>query len=242
VLPSLSIVIPAFDEAASIAATIDDALAVGAGVARELEVIVCNDGSHDATGDIVRVRAAAEPRVRVLDRAANRGIEASMRALYARARHEWIFLNSADRQWPMTALVAMADAAESGADFVIGVRANKRAVYTPYRRAVSWGYERIVRALGAPGGDPGSIKLARRALLHAAVAARGVFAEGERVIRAARCGARVVEVPVDFHRRGAGKATGARGRVVARALVDAARVASSLAIGWPPAEVPESDV
>jgi glycosyltransferase involved in cell wall biosynthesis len=242
-LSSLSIVIPAFDEAASIAATIDDALAIGATVARDLEVIVCNDGSRDATGDIARARAATERRLRVLDRAANRGIEASMRALYARARHEWIFLVSADRQWPMTALVAMADAATTrAADFVVGVRANKRAVYTPYRRAVSWGYERIVRALGAPGGDPGSIKLARRELLHAAVTARGVFAEGERVIRAARAGARVVEVPVEFNRRGAGKATGARGGVVVRALVDAVRVTASLAIGWPRAELPDPDV
>jgi len=242
VLDSLSIVVPAFDEAASIAQTIDDALEVGGGVARELEVIVCNDGSRDATGSIASARAASDPRVRVLDRSGNRGIEASMRALYARACHDWVFLMSADRQWPMTALVPMSEAAERGADFVIGVRQNKRSIYTPYRRAVSWGYERVVRALGAPGGDPGSIKLARRELLHAAVAARGVFAEGERVIRAARGGARVVEVPVAFHSRSAGKATGARSAVVARALVDAVRVASSLALGWPRAELPEPDV
>jgi glycosyltransferase involved in cell wall biosynthesis len=241
-LGSLSIVIPAFNEAESIEATIDDALAVGAGVARDLEVLVCNDGSRDDTGAIARACAGRDARVDVLDRAVNRGIEASMRALYARARGEWVFLMSADRQWPMTSLVAMARVAEEGAEFVIGVRANKRAVYTPYRRLVSWGYERIVRALGAPGGDPGSIKLARRELLHAAVAARGVFAEGERVIRAARGGARVVEVSVEFHRRGAGKASGARRRVVARALVDAVRVTASLALGWPPPELPEPDI
>ena len=241
-LGSLSIVIPAFDEARSIEATVADALAVGSEVTRDLEVLVCNDGSRDGTAELAWECAARDPRVRVLDRANNRGIEASMRALYARARGEWVFLMSADRQWPMTALVAMARAAEAGADFVIGVRANKRAVYTPYRRLVSWGYERIVRALGAPGGDPGSIKLARRELLHAAVAARGVFAEGERVIRAARGGAHVVEVPVEFHRRGAGKATGARRDVVALALVDAVRVAASLALGWPRPELPDPDV
>jgi dolichol-phosphate mannosyltransferase len=241
-LGSLSIVVPAYNEAESIEATIADALAVGGEVTRDLEVIVCNDGSHDDTGGIVLARAGGDTRVRLLDRTHNRGIEASMRTLYAHARGEWVFLMSADRQWPMSVLVPMARAAADGADFVIGVRDNKRAVYTPYRRLVSWGYERIVRALGAPGGDPGSIKLARRELLHAAVAARGVFAEGERVIRAARGGARVVEVPVEFHRRGAGKATGARRDVVARALVDALRVASSLVLGWPRPELPEPDV
>jgi dolichol-phosphate mannosyltransferase len=242
VLPSLSIVIPAYNEAASIEAVVRDALEVGAAYAAALEVIVCDDASRDDTGAIALALAASDPRVVVLRRAENRGIEASMRALYAQARQAWVFLNSADRQWPMTALGPMVAAAEAGADFVIGVRSNKREIYTPYRRAISWGYEQIVRAFGAPGGDPGSIKLARRELLHRAVVARGVFAEGERMIRAARGGARVVEVPVEFHRRGAGKATGARRDVVGRALIDAVRVAASLALGAPAPRLPVSDV
>ena len=241
-LPSLSIVIPAYNEAASIEASVMDALEVGAALAGALEVIVCDDASSDATGAIVDAIAARDSRVVALHRAANRGIEASIRTLYAQARHEWVFLNSADRQWPMTALVPMAAAAEAGADFVIGVRSNKRDVYTPYRRAISWTYERLVRALGAPGGDPGSIKLARRELLHRAVVARGVFAEGERIIRAARSGARVVEVPVEFHRRGASKATGARRDIVVRAVIDAGRVAASLGLGRPAPQLPEPDV
>src|SRR5438105_661563 len=148
-LPSLSIVVPAYNEEESLEATIDDALDVGARVTGELELIVCNDGSRDRTGDIARARADGDTRIRVLDRGRNAGIEASMRALYANARAQWVFLMSADRQWPMQALVPMVEAAERGADFVIGVRPNKRDVYTRYRRAISWGYERIVRALGA---------------------------------------------------------------------------------------------
>ena len=242
VLPSLSIVIPAFNEAASIEASVRDALAVGDQHAAALEVIVCDDASRDATAGILDAIAAREPRLVVLHRPHNRGIEASMRTLYAHARHAWVFLNSADRQWPMTALAAMAPAAEAGADFVIGVRANKREIYTPYRRLLSWSYERLVRALGAPGGDPGSIKLARRELLHRAVVARGVFAEGERIIRAARGGSRVVEVPVEFHRRAAGQASGARRDVVLRALTDVGRVAASLHLGIPAPHLPEPDV
>ena len=238
----LSIVVPAFNEEATIEATVTDAFAAGAQVARELEVVVCDDGSRDRTRAILDEVAARDPRLRVLARRRNRGIEASIRTLYAVARHDWVFLNSADRQWPMTAVVPMAAAVERGADLVIGVRRNKRDVYSRYRQVLSWTYEAVVRRLGAPGGDPGSIKLGRRALLHAAVVARGVFAEGERVVRAARGGARVVEVEVPFARRGSGVATGARRDVVVRAALDVGRVAASLFTGWPRPELPDPEL
>ena len=153
-IDGLSIVVPAYNEEATIAATVTDALAAGAGVARALEVVVCDDGSRDRTRAIVEDLAAADPRVRVVARRRNRGIEASIRTLYAVARHEWVFLNSADRQWPMTALVPMAKAVEQGADLVIGVRRNKRDIYSPYRQVLSWTYEAVVRRLGAPEDYP----------------------------------------------------------------------------------------
>src|SRR6185436_3742774 len=106
-----------------------DALEVGSRLAGVLEVIVCDDASRDQTAGILDAIAAREPSVIVLHRAHNRGIEASIRTLYAQARHAWVFLNSADRQWPMAVLGPMAAAAEAGADFVIGVRSNKREVY-----------------------------------------------------------------------------------------------------------------
>jgi hypothetical protein len=126
-----------------------------------------------------------------------------------------------------------AAARDSGADLVVGVREDKRAVYTPYRRVVSYGYEAIVRLLGSPVGDPGSIKLGRAAALRVPITSRGVFAEGERLIRATRAGYRIIGCPVPFHPRQSGKATGARTDVVARALLDAARVSASLTLGWP---------
>ena len=239
---SLSIVIPAYNESANIEATVRDALRVGGEVTGDLEVVICNDGSADDTGAVLDRLAAEDSRVRVLHRVGNRGIEASIRALYASARCEFVFLISADRQWPMTSLVEMKRGIDDGADLVLGVRRDKRAVYTLYRRAVSYAYERIVRALGAPGRDPGSIKLGRADVLRLPVVSVGVFAEGERVIRAGRSGYRVVEIPVDFEPRTGGKATGARSDVVARAGVDALRVAASLVTGWPRAAAPVSDI
>jgi glycosyltransferase involved in cell wall biosynthesis len=243
-MSSLSIVIPAFNEEGNIEASVTDALAVGARVCPRrdsLEVIVMNDASTDRTGELLERLQQDEPRLRVLTRHENRGIEASIRRLYAAATKEWIFLNSADRQWPMECLVGMAARAEEGADLVVGIRQDKRAVYSAYRQVLSHGYEWVVRALGAPVGDPGSIKLGRAEALRVPIASRGVFAEGERLVRAARQGYRVVECPVEFHSRRAGKATGARPKVVFLAALDVVRTASSLVLGWPGASVPEGE-
>ncbi|NOG72113.1 glycosyltransferase family 2 protein [Roseicella sp. DB1501] len=59
----VSILIPARDEAANIEACLDAALA-SRGVA--IEVVVMDDGSTDGTPEIVRRRAAADPRLRLL--------------------------------------------------------------------------------------------------------------------------------------------------------------------------------
>ncbi len=60
----VSVLIPARDEAAGIAAAIDGALAAGQGLAA-LEVVVLDDGSTDGTADIVRKIAADDLRVRL---------------------------------------------------------------------------------------------------------------------------------------------------------------------------------
>jgi hypothetical protein len=62
--PRISVLIPARDEAANIGAALD---AVLASVGVELEAVVLDDGSADATAGIVRARAALDPRVRLVE-------------------------------------------------------------------------------------------------------------------------------------------------------------------------------
>jgi biofilm PGA synthesis N-glycosyltransferase PgaC len=100
-LRSLSILIPAYNEHATIDAVVADALRVGTELTPTLEVIVCDDGSSDGTGKQLDDIASRDSRVRPLHRLQNRGIEASIRALYAAADHDFAFLISAEGQWPM---------------------------------------------------------------------------------------------------------------------------------------------
>jgi len=227
VLPSLSIVVPAFDEAVEFEATVAEAFrgrrrgrarARGHRVQRRLarrHRRAARDGTPRASCGCA---CSSAPRI-----SRDRGVDAC--ALTRVRAHGVGVLDVGGRiaSGRCTRWFAMAHAAESGARLRdAGVARTSARIYTPYRRVVSWGYERIVRALGAPRRRPG-LDQARRAASCCTPRSprRGVFAEGERVIRAARAGARVVEVPVEFQRRDAGRATGARASVVARALVDA---------------------
>jgi hypothetical protein len=67
----VSFVVIAYNEAGNIGRTLD-AITSLVGL-DDYEVIVVNDGSRDATADVVRGRAAGNPRVRLIDLPRNRG-------------------------------------------------------------------------------------------------------------------------------------------------------------------------
>ena len=80
--PALSIVIPAYNEAGRLdrsLARIRDYLANGPIAAGTVEIIVVDDGSTDATADIVRRWMADMPCIRLLQNPANRGKGYSVR-------------------------------------------------------------------------------------------------------------------------------------------------------------------
>ena len=67
----ITIVIPAYREEGNIEAAIDNVVMVASRVTQDYEVIVIDDGSPDKTGDFARLRAEANPNIRVATRAAS---------------------------------------------------------------------------------------------------------------------------------------------------------------------------
>lgn len=79
-LPTVAIIMPAFNEEAAIATSLESLLAVDY-PADKLELVAINDGSTDATADVLdRVASAAGGRVRVIHFPHNRGKRAAMAA------------------------------------------------------------------------------------------------------------------------------------------------------------------
>ncbi|HEV2235572.1 MAG TPA: dolichyl-phosphate beta-glucosyltransferase [Ktedonobacterales bacterium] len=101
--PWLSLVIPAYNEAARLPTTLDALAAYFAGQPYGVEVLVVDDGSADATAAVARARAATWPAVRLLT-LPHRGKGSAVRAGVLAARGEYILLCDADLSMPIAEL------------------------------------------------------------------------------------------------------------------------------------------
>ncbi len=85
----------------------------------DVEIIIVNDGSADATGAVARRLAAADPRVIAIDLAKNRGVSAARNAALARASGDWVAVLDADDRFAPERIARLLDfACETGADMV----------------------------------------------------------------------------------------------------------------------------
>src|SRR6185436_15615668 len=135
--PVLSVVVPAFNEAARILRTINDIRHEMTRLGVDAELIVVDDGSVDETAAIVAQVAQSDVRVRLV-RAAHAGKGATVRRGMLEAHGTWRFLADADLSMPISELKRFLDAAAPDGDVIVGSReANgARRVGEPWSRHV----------------------------------------------------------------------------------------------------------
>jgi glycosyltransferase involved in cell wall biosynthesis len=109
VRPRCSVIIAAHNAAPYIQNAIASALAQ---TENNIEVIVVDDGSRDATARIAQDVAAIDPRVIVIRLPQNAGVSAARNAALAVARGDWMAVLDADDEYVPERLAAMLDYAE----------------------------------------------------------------------------------------------------------------------------------
>ena len=219
----LSVTMPVYNEQATIERVVLDHVEVlarlGSTVA-EWEIVCVDDGSQDRTPEILRDLQKQVPQLRVI-RQENQGIFGAVIRAYQEARGSHFFVTGSDGQWPAENLELLLPPALSGADLVVGVRSNKRDVYTPARRVISIAFNLLPRILfGVRVEDAGSTKLGVREVFEYQLISRSVFFEAERIILAQRKGRRVEFVPIRFLQRAEGKAMGASWKNLRSSVAD----------------------
>jgi len=115
--PCLSVVMPCFNEAATVEAIVERVLASG----HTAEVIIVDDGSTDGTLDLLD--RMTDPRVKVLRQPANMGKGAALRRGFSEASAEFVIVQDADLEYDPADYDLMLEPLLSGdADVVYGSR------------------------------------------------------------------------------------------------------------------------
>jgi glycosyltransferase involved in cell wall biosynthesis len=135
--PALSVVVPAFNEAARILRTITAILEEITQLGVDAELIVVDDGSTDETASIVGDVARSDTRVKLVH-APHAGKGATVRRGMIEARGTWRFLADADLSMPISELKRFLEAAAHDGDVIVGSRqaAGARRVGEPLSRHV----------------------------------------------------------------------------------------------------------
>jgi len=209
----LSVAMGAFNEEASI----EGVILKHVQVLQELqprvpkwEIVCVDDGSTDATPQILNRLQSRLPELRVIRHQTNQGIAATQLHFYREVRGTHVYFTGSDGQWPPENLPRMLGLVLEGADLVVGVRENRREVYSLRRQFVSFAFNLLPELLfGVKTGDAGSVKLGRRELFTLPLVSRSPFADAERIVQAYRSGYKVDFIPIRFDKRSGGKAKGA---------------------------------
>jgi dolichol-phosphate mannosyltransferase len=127
---STSVVVPCHDEAANVRALVDALLQSYDDYIHE--IIIVDDHSTDATPDVVRELATAEPRVRLITNTSNPGVGSALREGYAAATGRYILSMDCDFALIVPELRDLFDAVAEGRDGAIGSRFSYESVLVNY--------------------------------------------------------------------------------------------------------------
>lgn len=212
---SLTIFYPMWNEQDTIHRAVNAAFEAGDtlvadGEIASYDVLIINDASTDATGEIADRLAASDPRVSVVHHAVNRKLGGTIKTGFENARGEIVLYTDADLPFDMaevTKAVRLLRIYE--ADIVSAYRFDRTG--EGVRRLVySYVYNRLVQTLfGLRLRDMNfAFKLMRRSMLdQVELKSEGSFIDVELLARAKRLGFEIVQFGVDYFPRTRGIST-----------------------------------
>ncbi|HPK65321.1 MAG TPA: glycosyltransferase family 2 protein [Thermoanaerobaculia bacterium] len=207
-MPLLSIVVPAYNERATVAELLDRVAAAPLPPGVEREIVVVDDHSTDGTRELLRELAGrGSPAFRLVEQERNQGKGAALRAGFAAASGELILIQDADLEYdPRDYPRLLQPILDGEADVVYG----SRFLGGPHRVLFYWHYlgNRLLTTLSNMLTDLNlsdmetCYKVFRRELLAGLTLRSNRFGiEPELTARFAQRRARIYEVPISYHGR-----------------------------------------
>ncbi len=220
----LSFFFPAHNEEANLEALVDEALGALPELAEKFEIIAVDDGSRDRTPAIADELAAKHPGVfRVVHHPTNLGYGAALRSGFGATRFGLIAFIDGDRQFRVADVGRLTErlAAADAPDVVVGYRIGRAdpLIRRWYARIYHFS-NRIFFGVRVRDIDCACKLFKREALVPVRISSGGAFFTAELLIKLRYEGRKLAEVGVPHYPRIAGSQTGARPKVVLRAVRD----------------------
>lgn len=139
---TLSIILPVFNEEASIELILNDIKKIILKNNIDAQVIVVDDGSFDKTKDIIDQYKDIE----IIHNKKNRGYGHSIKKGLLRAHGEWIAICDADGTYPIEEFSTMFQYTDQ-ADMIVGSRTGKKVAIPLIRRPAKWFLNKLANYL-----------------------------------------------------------------------------------------------
>jgi len=201
---TLSIVIPAFNEAQSLPLLVDGIVAAVEGMALAAwEIVLVDDGSTDGTGALMRQLAQSRPGVKAVLLRANSGKSAALMAGFREASGDILITMDADLQDDPAEIPAFVAAIDDGYDLVSGWKQNRQDPLE--KRLASRLFNAVVRKVS--GVKLRDNNCGFKAYQRWCIEGLELHGNQHRFIPAMVSwrGARIAEIPVLHHKRAFGK-------------------------------------
>jgi putative flippase GtrA len=217
----VTVVLPAYCEEANLPATVKDMLCTLHAAGEPHQIVIVNDGSPDATGEVAEALAAKYPgRIDVVHHEVNRGygdaVRTGIREALERTSSRRLFLTDSDGQFAASDLPGFIEEARTErADAVIGFRTRRADPMMRKVNAFLWGWAcRVLLRLRARDIDCAYKLIDRRVLDGVQLRGAAATISPELLLRLEDQGARVLQRPVQHFPRLHGEQTGAKLSVI----------------------------
>lgn len=217
---SLTLVLPAHNEADNLRHVVARASETMSRFFESFEIVIVDDGSQDDTGQVADGLSAEFPQVRALHHAGNQGYGAALRTGFSESTGDWVMVMDSDRQFDIGDLVYLAPFIGEY-DLVAGYRMHRND--PSHRILFGKTFRLAMRVLfGVQLYDIDcAFKVMRGDLLRRLnLESSGALVSTELMARWARAGGNWTQVGVNHYPRTAGEQSGGSLKVVARAIRD----------------------
>lgn len=215
----LCVLMPAYNEAAGLAHSVARVVEYLTAHAFDFEILIVDDASTDDTAAIASSLAAANPRIRLVQHASNRGPCSGLRTGPAHATRPWLLLLPVDLVIPLQDIHTLWQA-RAGSDIVLGYAASDTREGA--RRVQSRSYTRVINSLfGLELRQVNYVALYRTALLRELpLTTTGVALHAEILVRVARGAGVITQIGLGYEPRTVGQSSGNKPRVVLKTLAE----------------------